>query len=457
MSLFVRESLFYKSFFKLIFFIGLQNVITIGVNLSDNVILGGYSETALSGASLANQIQFFVSMLVMGVSEAVVILGSRFWGANQLNPMKKISSVGMAVALTLSMSIWIVVYFFPAQCLSLLTNEQSIIAEGAQYLKIISFSYVFFAITNILLASLRSMQIVKIGLMVSLSTLVINICLNYLLVYGHFGFPRMGISGSAIGTLIARVIETIIVILFIKKAKIPLKFTFTDYVKIDLPMLKQYLKIGSPILIANFIWAGAMGIQTGILGHMGEASIAANSVATTIFQLVTVVIYASSSATAVLIGKAVGEGALDRVKAYSKTLQILFVLIGIITGLVLFFTKDHVLSFYAISDESKALAVQFMTILSITVCGTAYQMPTLIGIVRSGGDTKFTLYNDFIFMFFLVLPLSYLSAFVFHFSPIITFAVLKSDQILKCVVAFIKVNRFKWIRSFDNNHHNHSL
>ncbi|GGH19853.1 MATE family efflux transporter [Paenibacillus segetis] len=450
MSLMVRESTFYKNFFRLTLLIGLQNVITIGVNLSDNLILGGYSESALSGAALANQIQFFVSMLVMGVSEAVVILGSRFWGANQLHSIKKISSVGMALALALSFSIWIVVYFFPTNCLSLLTNEQSIIVEGARYLKIISFSYVFFAITNILLASLRSMEIVKIGFIVSLSTLVINICLNYLLVYGHFGFSSMGIRGSAIGTLIARIIETMIVILYIKKAKLRLRIKFSDYLQLDMTMLKQYIKIGSPILLANFIWAAAMAVQTAILGHMGEASIAANSVATTIFQLVTVVIYASASATTVLIGKAVGEGVLDRVKAYSKTLQILYVLIGIVTGLILFITKDHVLSFYAISAESKTLALQFMTILSITVCGTAYQMPALTGIVRSGGDTKFVMYNDFIFMFFLVLPLSYMSAFVFNFSPIITFIFLKSDQILKCIVAVFKVNRYKWIRVFDH-------
>jgi Na+-driven multidrug efflux pump len=201
--------------------------------------------------------------------------------------------------------------------------------------------------------------------------------------------------------------------------------------------------------MSNFIWGVAMVTQTSILGHMGAFAIAANSIATTIFQIVSVVVFASASATTVIIGKTIGEGRLDKIIAYAKTLQMLYLIIGLCTGVLLFITKDHVLDYYTISAEARVLALQFMTVLSITVCGTAYQMPSLTGIVRSGGDTKFVLYNDTIFMWLIVLPASALCAFVFDLSPLITFICLKSDQILKCFVAIIKVNRFRWIRAFD--------
>lgn len=448
MALWVRESSFYKNFFRLTLLIALQNIITLGVNLSDNLLLGGYSESALSGVALANQIQFVLQMLVMGASEGLVILSARSWGAKNLEAVKKAASIGMRIALFVSVVMWILVFAFPHGCMSLFTNETRVIEEGAAYLRIICFSYVFFAVTNVLLASLRSVEIVRIGFIVSLSTLIINVCLNYVLIYGHFGFPRMGVSGSATATLAARIIETVIVVIFIKRFDRMLRLRLKDFFQIDKPLFGQYLRIGSPILMANLLWACAMGAQSAILGHMGEAAIAANSVATTVFQLVTVITYASASATAVVIGKTIGEGHVSKIKTYSKTLQLLYLFIGLATGLVLFVTKDYVMDLYAISSDAKELAVHFMTVLSITVVGTAYQMPALTGIVRSGGDTKFVLYNDFIFMWLIVLPASALCAFVFELSPLITFICLKCDQILKCFVALVKVNRFRWIRTF---------
>jgi putative MATE family efflux protein len=451
MSLLVGERSFYKAFFRLTLIIGLQNIITIGVNLSDNLILGGYSETALSSAALANQIQFIATFLIIGCSQSVIILASRLWGAKEIHSIRKVAGTGMAVSLLISCLMWFVAMFYSSGLLAALTTDEVVIQEGAAFLRIISCSYVFFAISNILLATLRSMEIVKIGLMVSLCTLVINVTLNYLLVYGYLGLPELGQNGSAIATLISRIIESIIVITYMLKAKLTLRLHISDFLKLDMSILKPYVKIAFPILLSSLSWAGAMAVQTGILGHMGTAAIAANSVAATIFQLVTVITYASASASAVIMGKTVGEGSLEKVKAYSKTLQVLYILIGIGTAIVLFITKDYFLILYSISDEAKNLALAFMTILSITVIGTSYQMPALSGIIQSCGDTTFVMYNDFIFMWLFILPVSLLAAFVFDFSPVMIFIILKSDQILKCFVALVKVNRFKWIKTIEHS------
>ncbi|WP_028551637.1 MATE family efflux transporter [Paenibacillus sp. UNC451MF] len=449
MGIFVRETSFYKTFFTLTLIIGLQNIITFGVNLSDNFMIGGYSESALSGVAVANQIQFVLHMLVMGVGEGLVIMASRYWGANDIESIKKITSIGMRLSILVGLSMWAVVFFFPHSLLSLFTNDQNVISEGTKFVQIICFSYIFFSITSILLATLRGVETVKIGFILSSTTLIINVCLNYLFIYGHFGFPSLGVRGAAIATLSARIIELIIVLIFVKRFDRKIHLKLRDFFKIEMGLFKHYVNLGSPILMSNFIWGIAMATQTSILGHMGAAAIAANSIATTIFQIVSVVVFASASATTIVIGKTIGEGHMDKIKSYAKTLQVLYLIIGLFTGTLLFITKDHVLDFYSISAEARALALQFMTVLSITVCGTAYQMPSLTGIVRSGGDTKFVLYNDTIFMWLIVLPASALCAFVFDFSPLIIFICLKSDQILKCFVAIIKVNRFKWIRAFE--------
>jgi putative MATE family efflux protein len=449
-SFLVRDRDFYKRFFYLTLIVALQNVITFGVNLSDNIMLGGYSEAALSGVAIVNQIQFILQMLVIGTGEGLVIMSSRFWGANDTESIKRSASISMRISILLSLILWAAVFFFPRGCLSLFTNDQAVLAEGIKYLQIICFSYVFFAVTNILIASMRSVETVKIGFIVSLSTLIINICFNYILIYGHFGAPRLGIRGSAIATLTARIIETIIVLVFIKCFEKKIHFRIRDFYKrIDKQLFLQYIKVGSPIILSNAMWGFAMATQTAILGHLKEAVIAASSIATTVFQIVSVVTYASASATSVIIGKTIGEKHIEKIKPYAKTLQILYLVIGISTGIVLFFAKDFILNFYVISPQAKSYAMQFMTVLSVTVIGTAYQMPALTGIVRGGGDTKFVLYNDLIFMWLIVLPSSALCAFVFNFSPLIVFICLKSDQILKCFVAMVKVNRYKWIREFN--------
>jgi len=204
-----------------------------------------------------------------------------------------------------------------------------------------------------------------------------------------------------------------------------------------------------PVTYGNLSWGIAMMIQTAIIGRLGLDTIAANAIATTMFQIISVICYGAASAATVLTGKAIGEGDLNRVKINARTMQVLFLIIGAATGVTLFLLRNVIIDFYSIPADAKSLALNFMLVLSITVVGTAYQAACLTGIVRGGGDTKFVFYNDIIFMWCIVLPLSLLSAFVFNFSPLIVFICLKLDQILKCFVAVIKVNRFKWIKKFS--------
>lgn len=447
MKLFVREKYFYERFFSLTITIALQNVIVFGVNLADNVMLGRYTESALSGVALVNQIQFLLQMFVMGIGEGLIIIASRAWGAKDTDSIKRALSVTMRLCLGVTAALFFTVLLLPHQVMSLFSNDEAVLGEAVRYLRIICFSYPFFAVTNMLLCGLRSVETVKIGFYVSLTTLFTNVALNYILIFGKFGAPRLGAEGAAIATLISRVIETAIVIIFAGRFDRKLTLRLRDFKLFDRAVLVQYLRVGSPVFWSSAMWGAAMAVQTAILGHMGSATIAANSIATTVFQILSVVTYGSASATAVIIAKTIGEGRVGRVREYAVTAQILFLIIGVLTGLMVFVCKDLVISFYDISAQARALAVQFMTVLSVTVVGTSYQMAALTGIVRGGGDTKFVLINDLIFMWGIVLPTSWAAAFWLNLPPLAVFICLKSDQILKCFVAVVKVNRFRWIKT----------
>ena len=425
--------------------IALQNLITFAVNLADNIMIGGYSQTALSGVSMVNQIQFLLQMLMLGTGSAIGVLGAQYWGKGELIPVRKATSIGVLLGSIVSLVMMALVFFFPEGAIGLLTNEEAVIAEGSKYLVIVCFSYIFFAVSANLLSALRSVETVRIGFVVNLLALVVNIVLNYGLIYGRLGMPEMGVEGAAIATLAARVVEFVVVVIYVLFLDKKICWRPKHLLKIDPVMFGDYIRVGMPLILANGIWGVAMSVQTAILGRLGEDTIAANSIATTLFQVVTVVTYAASTASGVVNGKTVGEGDIPRVKAYTKTLQILFLGIGVLTSLTLFACRDFIIGLYDVTPAAAELSRQFILVLCFTVVGTSYQCSCLTGIVTGGGDTKFVLINDLIHQWLIVIPSAFLSAFVFHWPLWVTVLCLKSDQILKCFVAVIKVNRYKWI------------
>lgn len=445
-GLFTRDKKFYRSFFSLLFVITLQQVAALAVNLADNIMLGRYSELALSGATLVNQVQFTLQQIAAGIGMGIVALGSQYWGKSQTQPIKKIIAVGMKFAVIFGIIFFAVSKFAPHFVLSLFTNDIDVINEGVKYLNIICWTYIIFAVSNALMYSLQSVETASVGTVMSLSTLCINMCLNYCLIFGNFGAPELGIRGAAIATLISRVVELVIIFVYVLCIDKKLKMKFRDFLGLDISYLKDYIKVSSPLVISGMMWGVAQAAQTSILGHMSATAIAANSIATVIFQICAVVGMSAANASSVIMGKTVGEGKFNMVRPYTKTMQMLFLFFGLSAGALMFIFKDLIVGFYAVEPETKRLAINFLIILSITTVGSCYEYPIMGGIIAGGGETKFPAIIDNVFMWGFTIPVSFLSAFVFKFSPEITFCCLKADQILKCITNGIVCNRYRWVK-----------
>lgn len=447
-----KDKYFYKTFFSMASVIILQNLLIYSVNLADNIMIGNYSETAMNGVSLANQIQFLIQMLAMGTANGLGVLASQYWGTKNTEPIKKIFSSACVFGLGMSFILAVIVITMPQQVLSLLTDKQNAVAEGSKYIVIMGYTYCIHTLTNLFLSMLRSVETVKIGFVTTAISLVINIFLNYCLIFGKFGFSEMGVRGAAYATLTARVVELIIVAVYVfvfdKKIKLRLKDLFI----IDRNYLRDFIKAGLPLIGSSVSWGIAMTVQTAIIGRLAsDAALGANNIASTICQVVSVFYSSTSNSAAVIIGKTVGENDFGRVRTYAKRLQKIFLVTGIVSCTAMLLSSNFVVSLYNVAPATEKLAKTFIYILSVTIIGSCYEAPCLCGIVSGGGDTKFVLYNDLIFMWGIVLPLSALSAFVFDFPIPVTFFLLKSDQILKCFVAVVKVNRFRWIKQLTRN------
>lgn len=449
MSRMLHDKAFYRTFVILTLSLALQNLLTYSVNLADNIMLGRFSQDALSGASLCNQLQFFLQMLVQGVGEGVVVLGARYWGKKDLKPIPDIIGAGLRFGVSIAAVLFVLALLFPTQIIRLMTNDPVIMEQAVQYLQIICFTYVIFALTNMLTASLRSIGIVKIGYIISASTLCINICLNYILIYGHFGAPALGVRGAAIATLVSRTVELLIVIWFLKFREHTLRLNWRKLLFIDTSYIRDYIHVSLPMLVTQTMWGASSIIQTAILGNMENAAmvVPANSISVLVFQILSVVGYGAASAAAIMTGRTLGEGHKERIDQTAFTFQIMFCIIGVFTGLIILLSRGPVLQIYnTLSPEAAELTRQFITVLAITSVGTCYQMAADCGILRAGGDTKFAMWNNIVFVWLICLPCAALSAFVFHFSPVVVFFCLKMEQLGKCPVIFLRVRSKKWIK-----------
>ena len=445
--LMVRDRSFYTRLVGLALPLALQSVITFSVNLADNIMVGRLGELALSGVYVANHLHSFLHMLVMGLSAALMVLGSQFWGRRETDKVKTIIGIAFKFGIGAGSALLLVTLVAPAGILRLFTDDAAVLTEARRYLTIIRYSYLFFCITQVLIAAMRCVETVRIGMYLSTMTFFVNVSLNWILIFGNLGAPALGIRGAAIATLSARVLETVVIAAYVRFADRKLRLRFLELFRSDKALFKRFFRYGFPVIAGDIFWGVNLAVQGAIVGRLGATALASVSIANVVFSIMAVIVYGTAGATAIIIGQTVGAGEYERVRAYTKTLQILFIGVGLISGAAIVLVRKFIGLVYVLEPETMAMTRRFLLVLSIMIIGTAYQMSSLTGIVRAGGATHFVLVNDLIFIWGFVIPAASLAAFVFHASPVIVFALLKSDQILKCAVAAVKVNRFRWIKN----------
>ena len=447
-GLLVHDRQFYKTFIRLCTALMLEQAVVLSVNLADNIMLGTYSEAALSGVAAVNQIQFVYQQLVYAIGTALITLASQYWGQKRMKEIRKICAIGFWFEIAIGMLLFILVSAFPRGAVGLFTNQSLFIDQGAAYLQIMRFSYLFFAMTVLMLNAMRVVEIVRIALKVSVISLVINVSINYLLIAGRFGLPEMGARGAAVGTLTARIVEFLIVSAFVlRDKKLSLRIRDLSFLAVRGSLFGDFVRVLFPTLCSALLWGAANAMQTVILGHMTDSAIAAQSISTTVFLLLKVTAQGAAAAAAVIIGKTVGEGDFRRVRDYTRTLQILFAGIGLTLAVIMLAVRMPLLHIYGheITAETRQLANAYMIIQSAVLLVTSYQMPVNAGIIRGGGDVKFIMYLDTIAIAVFI-PLSALAGLVWHWPPIPVILCMNADQFLKCIPAFIRVNSYKWVR-----------
>lgn len=449
--IFTKDKSFYRSLILLAIPIALQNFVTFSVGLADNIMVGRLGDAAISGVYIGGQIQNMLQIFSAGIEGAMLILAAQYWGKKDTESIKKIIAVGLRFSFVFAAAVNALCLIFPIQIVSLFTDDPQIIAYGVEYLRILSFSFVFFCLTQALIASMRSVESARIGMTVSLVSLALNIILNYVLIFGKLGFSPLGVAGAAIATLISRICEFGVITFYVLKTDKKLRFGIRDVFKSDKKILRDFIKYGWPLIVGQLVWAINTLSLSAIMGRNNvDGVIAALSLVGMLNNLSYIVVNGMAGAVGIIIGKTIGSGSTEKIREYSYTVQIIFLILGVLTGGFLRLIKIPFISLYNLSPAAVAQSNALINVLSCTIIGTSYQAACLFGLVKSGGDVYFVMKNDAFFVFLVVLPAGIIAS-VLGAPPWVIFLCLKSDQILKCFVAVVKINRFKWMKNLTEN------
>jgi len=449
---FVREKLFYMTLLKIGIPIALQNMLGYFVNLADTIMLGKADSTGLlmSASSLANQPFFIMSMVCFGLSGAAAVLNTQYYGKGDFDAIRTVFAIILRVSVIVSVIFGVAVLLFPTQIMTIYSADPKTIAAGAEYLSVMGWAYIFYAISSIILYVLRSVAITRISIWVSLASLITNVIGNWILIFGKLGFPAMGIKGAAISTLFARIVEFIIASVYVFKFEKKLSFRVTDIFRRSRVLSKDLIKYGTPVLANEVLWSFAMTAQASILGHITYSTgdpVAANAICSTVQQLSALFVWGVAHAGAVLVGGAVGEHDTEKAIMRSQTLRYLSYIVGALGGLFIIATRGLVLAIYDIEPETKQLAYTMLMVTAVIVFFQSSAAIHIVGTLRGAGDTKFCLYIEILSLWAVMLPLTFIAANILHLPVPVVLIFMRSDEIVKGVLCHFRVKNGKFIKT----------
>ncbi|MDE7017488.1 MAG: MATE family efflux transporter [Lachnospiraceae bacterium] len=437
---------FYKRVLVLVLPMALQNLINVGVSATDVIMLGRVGEEALSGCSLGGQVFWILSLFLFGSTSGASVLIAQYWGKKDIASIERVMGIVVMLTVTVGIGFMMAALLIPGKLMSLFTKDEQMIEQAVLYLRIVAFTYPLSAFTMAYLNMLKSIERVTISTIVYGSSLFINIIVNAVLIFGLFGFPSMGIQGAAAGTLVARVTELLILLFYVKRFRPEVRVKWKHIVHRDQVMWKDFLYYASPVILNEVLWGAGYSANTAIIGHLGSGVVAANSVAQVTRQLSMVVGFGIASATAIMIGKAIGEGRKDVAKEYGRRFTVLGLVCGIGGALIIVILRPVILWGIGLDGDAERYLGLFLYMMAAYAIGQSVNTTWVVGVFRSGGDTRFGMILDMTTMWCGSILFSALAAFVFHFPVPVVYGILLSDEFVKVPFCFWRYRKMVWLK-----------
>lgn len=429
----------------------LQNMITIGVNMADTIMVGSLGESALSAVALANQFVNIYQCSCMGIGQGASIMTSRFWGMKNYKAIKQTITITTRICLVLGILFTILTYFFPEFIMKIYISDPDVVAEGIRYLRMLSVSCLLMGLSLTYSNIYRSIGNAKWPLISSTVAFMINIGCNYAFIFGKFGAPVMGVEGAALGTLIARIFEFFFICGYLVFFDKKINYRMKDMLLNCSNLTKEFTKISLPVIISDTLYGFGNSAVSMVMGKIGSQFVSANSITLVTQQLCTVFIQGAAQSSSVIVGNTLGEGNIDRAKQEANLFLKMGLWMGVLSSIIIIVISGPIISLYNITPKTAMIAKQLMYSIGIIMLFRGMNSIMTKGVLRGGGDTKFLMVADILFLWVASIPLGYLTGVIFHLPAFWIYFFLKIDEVMKCVWCVWRLRSGKWIKSISAN------
>ncbi|MEC0370117.1 MATE family efflux transporter [Paenibacillus chibensis] len=442
---------FNRQLVRLVIPIAVQNLISASVIMVDVMMLGSVSQSAMSAVSLAGQITFMLTLFYMGLATGVGILTAQYWGKKDIEAIQRILRIASTYSLGISIVFFLISLCFPDVLMRIFTNDSELITYGSNFLRVISFSYMAMGLSQMYLSVMKSMEKVRISALISTCCLILNIAFNALCLFVFYpGMPDKAIAGVAVATVGSRFIELGCCIVYsLTRGDVQFHLPMRD--EAESFLRKDFIKYTLPVQANYIIWGGALTATTAIMGHVNADLVASNAVAAVIKDLAIVLCSGISSGGAVLVGKYLGSSNKKMAVEAGNRISMYALLFGALAGIVILLLKPAVFHLVNLNDTAQSYLNGMLYICAYYCIGKSLNSAMIGGIFPAGGDSRFGFWCDLAVMWGVVLPLSYLSAFVWHAHPMVLFAVISLDEVIKIPIAFIRYRQYRWLNNITRD------
>ncbi|MBP5492362.1 MAG: MATE family efflux transporter [Clostridiales bacterium] len=443
---------FYGALCKLVLPIVFQYFMASLVTASDAFMLGFLNQDSLSAVSLAGQVGFVFYLFINTFLTGGMVLGAQYWGKRETSTLEDVLGVVMRFSMLIGLMFTLASYICPQVLMRVFTSDPALISGGVKYLRMVAIGYVIMGFVDTYLCFMKICEKTMLSTVISTIGVILNIILNGLLIFGIGPFPKMGIEGAALATVISRILEMILIIIAVKS---------TDCVKLRIQKLfrlgkkfiqKDFWKYALPVMINQFGWGGGVTMYSVIMGHLGSDATAANSIAAIVRNIIASVCWGLSTGASIVIGKMLGAGELDKAKRAGGRFVRLSLLIGFASGLVILALTPLALMIPTDMSEVAHGYLKWMLLMgAYYIIGNSLNSTVIGGIFPSGGDTKFGMICDCVTLWAVVVPLGALAAFVWNLPVVAVAAILTLDEFVKIPAVYIHYKKYKWVKNITRD------
>ena len=439
---------FYKKMLWIAGPVMLQQAINLSVNLTDNIMVGKLQEEAISGVALGNQFYFLFQIFCMGLGGGSAVMVGQLWGKKDVERIRKVITLMLRICIGVALAFTFATWFLTPQIMGIYTPHAGIIAEGVKYLRVMAFVFLIHGVALNLTIVYRAAGVVWLAMISSLCSFGLNIFFNWVFIFGNLGAPKMGVAGAALGTLIARALEFLIVVIYLLVKEKGVQYKLRYLFQPCLEVFKDFGRLSVPVIISDIMLQLGNNMIAIIMGHMPNEKImvSANNITANSVQLCTFMILGLSNAASVMIGNSIGEGKTDVAISNGRRFFKFSIIAGVFAAGLIHLLGPIVLSFYEVSEETIACTRQLINAISFIMVFQTISSVLTKGVLRGGGDTKFLMMADVLFLWIASVPLGFLAGITFELSAFWVYIAMKIDMVIKAIWCAFRLYKNKWIK-----------